>query len=571
MDPPAPSARVEGVPPDLDALCRALLQRDPALRPSGAEILRRLRAGRDEVGETAPASATDRGASPLVGRRDEKLALRDAFEAARAGTSVTLHVRGRSGMGKSSLLQRFVDDLEGAGEAVVLRGRTYERESVPYKALDGCVDALSGHLLRLSDRGAQVALPGDIWALARLFPVLRRVPEIADVRGSDAGDPHRMRRRGFAALRELLASLASRQALVVHLDDVHWGDADSAALLLDLVRPPSAPPLLLVMTYREDGAETSPLLEEMRSQWPHGAEAREMAVGPLDAGDAAQLALALLGSSDDAARATAAAVARESHGSPFLIEELVRSHQARPRREAGEEADHARGVGRRARGAAARGRPAAPRDRRGRRPSAARARGLRGGWSGARRSRRALAPSQPTLRARRSARRSRRGGDDSRSDPRRRSSAASPPSGRATTTAASRPCSRRRRISIPRRSRSSSSAPARRRARQGTPSGPPSRRSPSSPSSAPSSSSGSRSRARPWRRPMPTASADGSPRRSRTPAGEPSRRACTSRRQRGNGESVASSSRGPRPSSSSRPAGSTRGVACFTASSPRSG
>ena len=192
--------------------------------------------------------------------------------------------------------------------------------------------------MRLSDRGAQVALPGDIWALARLFPVLRRVPEIADVRGSDAGDPHRMRRRGFAALRELLASLASRQALVVHLDDVHWGDADSAALLLDLVRPPDAPPLLLVMTYREGGPEASPLLEEMRSQWPQRAEARELAVGPLDADDAAQLALALLGSSDDAARATAVAVARESHGSPFLIEELVRSHQARPRPEAGEEA-----------------------------------------------------------------------------------------------------------------------------------------------------------------------------------------------------------------------------------------
>ena len=339
VDPPAPSACVERVPADLDALCGALLQRNPGLRPSGADILRLLDANKGDLADAAPDSPATRSDSPqLVGRGDQLLALREAFEVARGGRSVTVLVRGSSGMGKSSLVQEFLDGLEEAQAAVVLRGRTYERESVPYKALDGCVDALSRHLSRLSDRGSQVPLPRDIWALARLFPVLRRAPEVAEARGQDLGDPHRLRRRAFAALRELLATLASRHPLVIYLDDVHWGDADSAALLLDLVRPPNAPPLLLVMTCREDAAETSPLLVETRSQWPQGADAREVAVGPLDAADAAQLALALLAAEGDAARATALAIARESHGSPFLVEELVRSHQGRPDGEVSEKA-----------------------------------------------------------------------------------------------------------------------------------------------------------------------------------------------------------------------------------------
>ena len=337
VTPPIPSACAQNVPHDLDALCAALLQRTPDTRPAGEEILRLLGVSLSASTQAVRAPAAEPGAAvKLVGRREQLFALREAFEETRGGRSITVNVLGPSGMGKSSLVQQFLDDLVASNVAVVLRGRAYERESVPYKAIDGWVDALSRHLMRLSDRGELGTLPKDVWALARLFPVLRRAPEIGEAREPFVGDPHRLRRRAFAALRELLASLAQKQPLVVYVDDAHWGDADSAALLLDLVRPPQAPPLLLVMTYREDEAETSPLWTETRAQWPSGAEARDVTVGPLDAADAAELALALLGASDDASRAAAAAAAQESQGSPFLVEELVRAYQGRPVREMGE-------------------------------------------------------------------------------------------------------------------------------------------------------------------------------------------------------------------------------------------
>jgi hypothetical protein len=102
---------------------------------------------------------------------------------------------------------------------------------------------------------------------------------------------------------------------------VHWGDSDSAALSVELMRPPDAPSILFIAAYRDEEAERSPFLIESGARWPAAAEVRFVPVGPLDCCDARQFALALLRSGDEAA---AEAIARESGGSPFLVEELAR-------------------------------------------------------------------------------------------------------------------------------------------------------------------------------------------------------------------------------------------------------
>ncbi|HLK35136.1 MAG TPA: protein kinase [Polyangiaceae bacterium] len=330
LDPLPPAACTEGVPADLDALCSALLQRDPDLRPDGAEVLRVLGASRSSV-PPAHAGAADEKVG-LVGREGHLAALREAFAATRGGRSITVRVAGEPGMGKSATVGAFLDEIDLAGDAIVLRGRAYEREAVPYKAVDAVVDALSRYLRRTADSSAPVPVPEGMAALTKLFPVLHRIPDVAPRSQPPAEDGPALRRRAFGALRALLATLARTAPVVLFIDDAQWGDMDSAPLLAEILRPPDAPPLLLVMTYREDEVDASPFLRELRSRWPLGAEVRDVTIGPLGTGEAERLALSLLGATDDLAQRTARAVAREARGSPFLVEELVRSH----RREAGD-------------------------------------------------------------------------------------------------------------------------------------------------------------------------------------------------------------------------------------------
>jgi hypothetical protein len=171
-------------------------------------------------------------------------------------------------------------------------------------------------------------LPRDTWALAHVFPVLRRVQSINEIPEAPAGDPLVIRQLAFGALRELFTSLSARQRVVVFVDDVQWGDTDSAALLIDLMRPPGAPPILLVTTHRDEDAEASPFLTDLRARWPEDAALREITIGPLAFDDACELAMALLGIDDGAARQTAEGIAREAGGSPFLLEELARGASA---------------------------------------------------------------------------------------------------------------------------------------------------------------------------------------------------------------------------------------------------
>jgi len=308
--PPPPHELCPDVPPDVEALCLELLQADPARRPAAAEVARRL----DPTGN-AP-GRHHAMVSTFVGRAAELRALEAALDDSHAGRTVAVLVTGDSGIGKSSLVRRFREAAQARRpDAVVLSGRCHERESVPFKAVDGVIDALSRHLRHLDRSLVERLLPEAIDPLGHVFPVLQQVEAIARRQGTARlGDRADARRRVFGALRELLVRLGDRAPLAVLIDDLQWADADSMALLEEVLRPPG-PRLLLVATMR--GPAESPV--SLR-----GVELRRLHLEPLGADDACALALRHLAEAGPARAPLAEAVARESAGHPLFIAELAR-------------------------------------------------------------------------------------------------------------------------------------------------------------------------------------------------------------------------------------------------------
>ncbi len=320
--PQAPSTVVSGVPEDLDELCMDLLRTEPEERPSEAEVIARL----GDIGEPTPARLrTAREPSALssigfVGRGHELDALVGHLEAPRRAHTVI--VRGASGVGKSALLAQFCRVARRESpDVVVLEGRCYEKETVPFKGVDGVVDALTSYMRALPRDRAAALLPRNATLLAQVFPVLRRVEVIVESPRSraDVGDPQELRRRAFAALRELLTRLALRSPLIIAIDDMQWADADSRSLLAELMQGPEPPAMLLALAVRT-GTDVDP---SMFAGLPDAAEIIDLRA--LEPADAAQLASDLLSRAGvTATPADARALATEAGGHPLFLHELVR-------------------------------------------------------------------------------------------------------------------------------------------------------------------------------------------------------------------------------------------------------
>lgn len=324
------------VPAELRDVCCALLSFDPSLRP-GAEVLLAALGSGSERRSLPPARL------PLIGRSAELATLERAWQVAQGGETLVVHVRGSSGIGKTTLVHHFLQHTlasDERGEYLVLEGRCFEHESVPYKALDLLLENLARQLRRVELPITECVEADHLEPLLRVFPCFRD-PERGDEPSAPEADDTRraaldLRERAFMGLADVFDALSRRFRVLLFLDDLQWADWDSGAALRSLISGQRRWRLLFIAGYRSGAENASEVVRWLGELSRHSRRrSREIELEPLSLDEAQRLVESIAPGTD---AASVAQLYAEAGGFPYLLRELGQELASAPCEEAATDA-----------------------------------------------------------------------------------------------------------------------------------------------------------------------------------------------------------------------------------------
>ncbi len=163
-----------------------MLAKDPHHRPTALEVAAAL----DQLALKAPRGPGRQpaapGRSPTVGRQQEWATLRTGFDEAAAGHGLLLCITGEPGLGKTTFVERFLEELLAGNQPCRLaRGRCSERLAgteayLPFlEALDSLLQCESGGSV-----AQMIKLLAPTWYV-QLAPLAADDPSLARARGSE--------------------------------------------------------------------------------------------------------------------------------------------------------------------------------------------------------------------------------------------------------------------------------------------------------------------------------------------------------------------------------------------------
>lgn len=190
--------------------------------------------------------ASPRAAAPLFGRETELALLQERFQEAEQGQRRMVFVTGEAGVGKTALIDGFLERVAGMPRARFARGQCVELFGAAEAYLPW-LDVL-GQLSRQREGTEVLALLRSVapmW-LAQLPAFVTGAERHAVLQEIAGAPPQRMLRE----MTDLLQALSADRPLVIALEDLHWGDRPSLELLALVARRREPAKLMVLGSYR---------------------------------------------------------------------------------------------------------------------------------------------------------------------------------------------------------------------------------------------------------------------------------------------------------------------------------
>jgi class 3 adenylate cyclase/tetratricopeptide (TPR) repeat protein len=294
-----------------------------------ADPVRTYRVVRRAVAEAHDAGGSIEGLEiPMVGRQRELARLMaDLDDVVSSRHLRALTVLGEAGLGKSRLVDEFRGELEPV-EHVRLEARALlETRDLTYALVKDLVERRYGIRADAGASSARERLVAGITVDLGEDTAEQKAQFIGQLIGYDftdrpsvrasLGAPQHVRSRAVLYLTGLLAALASRQPVVLIIEDLHWADADSLDVLEDILHGLTREQVLLVATARPSSSQGD-------GGWRSRPYHRWIRLEPLSSSQAEELAEAALRKIEKCPTILRDRLVEQAGGNPFYLEETIR-------------------------------------------------------------------------------------------------------------------------------------------------------------------------------------------------------------------------------------------------------
>ncbi|WP_336641182.1 helix-turn-helix transcriptional regulator [Microbacterium sp. USHLN272] len=247
--------------------------------------------------------------SAMVGREAEIGLVRRLFEGAAEGVPVGVLIDGEAGIGKSRLLREFATEVSTRADVHVGWCLDLGAARTAYGPLTAILRSIVGHL---GAERVREAVGVGAEALGMLLPEL--VDEPADRARTS---PDRLR----DAIATLIETAAEAAPQVLVIEDLHWADESTLALLSFLLRTLARGRVLLLLSCRSDDVRRGDAVSRFIVEATRSRLIERVTLPRLDGDAVRALAEQLTGRSvSDGALAR---MQERAEGVPFFVEEIA--------------------------------------------------------------------------------------------------------------------------------------------------------------------------------------------------------------------------------------------------------
>jgi DNA-binding CsgD family transcriptional regulator len=253
--------------------------------------------------------------APLVGRQPELETMEALWPEVAASRRQVVFLGGEPGAGKTRLIAEIAGALHDNG-VTVLVGASGPDTGVSYQPFAEMLD----HLFGAAAEGTLAEVVADHGSeLQRLSSRVRRHCQEPPTATTEAGG---VRRDLFEAVASVFRALAEKRPLALMIDDLHWAQLPTIAMLEHLVQACSESPVLVMAAFRTTVPDRSDEMAARVAELHRLEGVRRLDLSGLDTEAIAEFLSLRSGLPLSETRAPAALLRDRTGGNPFFLREL---------------------------------------------------------------------------------------------------------------------------------------------------------------------------------------------------------------------------------------------------------